>query len=246
MASGAQQVTGGGIGAYLEKAPLAALALGISSGFPYAMIGATLTTRLAQANITKSTITAFSLAFLVYNFKPLWAWVVDGVRLPLIGRLGQRVSWLLVAGALVMAAVANLALVDPGADIMRAAIAAILVGAAGATFDIVIDAYRIEILEPPAIGRRIGDEPVRLADRFRRCGRDRAGNRGARRLAGGVSRLRAARAAGDADRADRRRTRPASRHRGAPQPGRTRSVDLGDRSSSSSNARAPGSCWRSS
>ena len=100
---------------YLEKAPLAALALGISSGFPYAMIGATLTTRLAQAGITKSTITAFSLAFLVYNLKPLWAWVVDGVRLPVIGRLGQRVSWLLVGGVLVMAAVANLALVDPEA-----------------------------------------------------------------------------------------------------------------------------------
>ncbi|MBY8827690.1 AmpG family muropeptide MFS transporter [Hephaestia mangrovi] len=137
---------------YLEKAPLAALALGISSGFPYAMIGATLTTRLAQDNITKSTITAFSLAFLVYNLKPLWAWLVDGVRLPLLGRLGQRVSWLIVAGLLVMAAVANLALIDPKADIARAALAAILVGVAGATFDIVIDAYRIEILEPRQLG----------------------------------------------------------------------------------------------
>ena len=41
----------------------------------------------------------FSLAFLVYNLKFLWAWVVDGVRIPLLGRLGQRVSWLLLAGA---------------------------------------------------------------------------------------------------------------------------------------------------
>ncbi|MGN6278075.1 MAG: AmpG family muropeptide MFS transporter [Sphingomonas sp.] len=151
-----ETATGGswwdGVRPYLEKAPLAALALGISSGFPYAMIGATLTTRLSQDGITKSTITAFSLAFLVYNLKPLWAWVVDGVRLPLIGRLGQRVSWLIVAGLLVMAAVANLALIDPKADIARAALAAILVGAAGATFDIVIDAYRIEILEPRQLG----------------------------------------------------------------------------------------------
>ncbi len=141
-----------GLLAYLEKAPLAALALGISSGFPYAMIGATLTTRLAQNDITKSTITAFSLAFLVYNLKPLWAWVVDGVRLPLLGRLGQRVSWLVFVGLLVMAAVANLALVDPEADIAWTATAAILVGVAGATFDIVIDAYRIEILEPRQLG----------------------------------------------------------------------------------------------
>jgi PAT family beta-lactamase induction signal transducer AmpG len=140
-----------GLLAYFEKAPLAALALGISSGFPYAMIGATLTTRLAQNNITKSTITAFSLAFLVYNLKPLWAWVVDGVRLPVLGRLGQRVSWLVFVGLLVMAAVANLALVDPE-DIAWTATAAILVGIAGATFDIVIDAYRIELLEPRQLG----------------------------------------------------------------------------------------------
>ena len=141
-----------GVLPYFEKAPLAALALGISSGFPYAMIGATLTTRLAQDGITKSTVTAFSLAFLVYNLKPFWAWIVDGVKLPLIGALGQRVSWLIVAGLLVMAAVTNLALVDPKASISATAIAAILVGAAGATFDIVIDAYRIEILEPRQLG----------------------------------------------------------------------------------------------
>jgi PAT family beta-lactamase induction signal transducer AmpG len=138
---------------YAEKAPLAALALGISSGFPFAMIGATLTTRLSQDGITKSTITAFSLAFLVYNLKWIWAWTVDGVRLPILGRLGQRVSWLIFAGFLVIAAVANLALIDPNpADMMPMAIAAILVGAAGATFDVVIDAYRIEILEPRQLG----------------------------------------------------------------------------------------------
>ena len=56
---------------YFERAPLAALLLGIASGFPYAMIGATLTTRLTQDGFEKSSITAFSLAFLVYNFKPL-------------------------------------------------------------------------------------------------------------------------------------------------------------------------------
>ncbi|HTI31219.1 MAG TPA: MFS transporter [Sphingomonas sp.] len=141
---------------YLERAPLAALALGMSSGFPYAMIAATLTTRLSQDGIDKKTVTAFTLAFLVYNFKWLWAWIVDGVRLPLIGRLGQRVSWLLVTGVLVIAAVINLGLADPKADIGYVALAAILVGAAGATFDIVIDAYRIELLEPRQLGAGSG------------------------------------------------------------------------------------------
>jgi MFS transporter, PAT family, beta-lactamase induction signal transducer AmpG len=141
-----------GLRPYTEAAPIAAFFLGVSSGFPYAMIGATLTTRLAQDNITKSTVTAFALAFLVYNLKFLWAWVVDGIRLPLLGRLGQRVSWLIFAGVFVMAAVANLALQDPSANIVQTAFAAILVGVAGATFDIVIDAYRIELLEPRQLG----------------------------------------------------------------------------------------------
>jgi PAT family beta-lactamase induction signal transducer AmpG len=137
---------------YLEKAPLAALFLGVSSGFPYAMIGATLTTRLAQDGITKSTVTTFTLAFLVYNLKFLWAWIVDGIHIPLLGRLGQRVSWLILAGLFVMAAVANLAFQEPQANIFQTALAAILVGVAGATYDIVIDAYRIELLEPRQLG----------------------------------------------------------------------------------------------
>jgi MFS transporter, PAT family, beta-lactamase induction signal transducer AmpG len=141
-----------GVRAYTEKAPIAAFFVGVSSGFPYAMIGATLTTRLAQEGITKSTVTTFALAFLVYNLKFLWAWVVDGVKIPVLGRLGQRVSWLLVAGVMVIAAVANLAFQDPSADIYQTAIAAILVGVAGATYDIVIDAYRIELLEPRQLG----------------------------------------------------------------------------------------------
>ena len=141
---------------YLEKAPLAAFFHGVSSGFPYAMIGATLTTRLAQDGIDKKAVTAFTLAFLVYNLKPLWAWLVDGVRLPVIGRMGQRVSWMLLAGVLVIGAVVNLALVDPRASLVSTAYAAILVGLAGATFDIVIDAYRIELLEPRQLGTGSG------------------------------------------------------------------------------------------
>ncbi|MCK0128097.1 MFS transporter [Erythrobacter sp. F6033] len=141
---------------YLEKETLAAFFIGVSSGFPYAMLGATLTTRLAQGGIDKQTVTAFSLAFLVYNFKVFWAWIVDGVRLPVIGRLGQRVSWMLLAGVLVIASVINLALVDPSDSLQATIIAAVLVGAAGATFDIVIDAYRIEILKPYQLGTGSG------------------------------------------------------------------------------------------
>ena len=137
---------------YVEREPLAALMLGLSSGFPYAMIGATLTTRLAQDGIDKRSVTAFSLAFLVYNLKWIWSPLVDSLRLPLLGRLGQRVSWLVFAGALVMAAVAWLALLDPKDDLLLFAAAAIAVAVAGATYDIVIDAYRIETLRPEQLG----------------------------------------------------------------------------------------------
>ena len=143
---------GSAVKPYFEKESLGAFFVGISSGFPYAMIGATLTTRLAQDGIDKKTVTAFTLAFLVYNLKIFWAWIVDGVRLPVIGHLGQRVSWLLLTGLLVIAAVINLALVDPAASIGATVLAALFVGVAGATFDIVIDAYRIETLKPYQLG----------------------------------------------------------------------------------------------
>jgi PAT family beta-lactamase induction signal transducer AmpG len=141
-----------GVRPYVEAAPLAAAFLGVSSGFAFAMIGATLTTRLAQYGIRKSAVTAFALTFLAFNFKFLWAPLVDNVRLPILGRFGQRRSWLWLVGTLVMAAVVFLGSVDPAAALPTVATAAILVGIAGATFDIVIDAYRIELLEPRQLG----------------------------------------------------------------------------------------------
>jgi len=141
---------------YFEKESLAAFFLGISSGYPFALLAATLTTRLKQDGIEKSTITAFTLAFFVYNLKPLWAWIIDGVRLPVLGRLGHRVSWMLVTGTLVIAATVNLGLVEPATDLGGTVLAAVLLGLAGASFDIVIDAYRIETLKPYQLGTGSG------------------------------------------------------------------------------------------
>ncbi|HEY7657466.1 MAG TPA: MFS transporter [Burkholderiales bacterium] len=145
-----------GLAPYLESAPLAALFLGISSGFTFAMIGATLITRLAQHGINKTAVTAFALTFLAYNLKFLWAPVVDNVRLPVIGRFGQRRSWLWATGVLVIAAVVFLGIADPGDSLHLVAVAAIAMGVAGATFDIIIDAYRIELLEPRQLGAGSG------------------------------------------------------------------------------------------
>jgi PAT family beta-lactamase induction signal transducer AmpG len=145
-----------GLRPYLEPAPLAALFLGISSGFAFAMIGATLTTRLAQQGFTRSAVTAFALTFLAYNFKFLWAPIIDHVRLPILGRFGQRRSWLWVTGALVMVAVAALGIADARDSLAVFAFMAVGMAFAGATFDIIIDAYRIELLEPRQLGAGSG------------------------------------------------------------------------------------------
>lgn len=141
---------------YVEAAPLAAFFLGVSSAFPYALIGATLTTRLAQDGITKSAVTAFALTFLAYNFKFLWAPIVDNMKLPAIGRFGQRRSWLWLISLLVICAVVFLGVADPNQALFTVAIAAITLGVAGATLDIIIDAYRIELLEPHQLGTGSG------------------------------------------------------------------------------------------
>ena len=141
---------------YVEAEPLAAFFLGISSAFPFALIGATLTTRLAQDGISKSAVTAFALTFLAYNFKFLWAPLIDNVKLPIIGRFGQRCSWLWVISLLVILAVTFLGVVDPNRALSTVAIAAISLGVLGATLDIIIDAYRIELLEPYQLGTGSG------------------------------------------------------------------------------------------
>lgn len=142
---------------YVEAGPLGALALGMASGTPYTMIAATLTTRLAESGIEKKSVTAFGLALLVYSFKPLWAPVIDRARIPVLtGLIGQRRAWLVVAIAFASLAIAWLGALDPTADIGLFAAAAITVGFAGATLDIVIDAIRIEWLREDQMGAGSG------------------------------------------------------------------------------------------
>ena len=159
MATSAAEGSGGwrnslpeGVRPYLEPAPLTALFLGISSGFPFALLAATLTQRLSEAGIEKKSISAFALALLIYSFKWAWAPLVDRIKLPGSKTFGQRRTWLWLAACLVAAAVAVLGFASPEADIQSVVIGALLLGFAGATFDIVIDAYRIEVLEPRQLG----------------------------------------------------------------------------------------------
>ncbi|MFN3371125.1 MAG: AmpG family muropeptide MFS transporter [Sphingomonadaceae bacterium] len=142
---------------YLERGPVGALLLGLSSGAPFAMIAATLTTRLAESGIDKKTVTAFALTFLLYNLKFLWAPIIDRGRIPLLAdAIGQRRAWLVVIAACVIAALVWMGRVDPVADIRMMVLAALTVAFFGASFDVVIDAFRIESLEARQLGAGSG------------------------------------------------------------------------------------------
>lgn len=145
-----------GVRPYTERAPIAAFFLGISSGLPFTLLAATLTQRLSEAGIERKTISAFALVLLIYSIKWAWAPIVDRVRLPLSGRFGQRRTWLLLCAALVIVGIVILAQADPSAGVQKVLLAALVLGFAGATYDIVIDAYRIELLEPEQLGTGSG------------------------------------------------------------------------------------------
>jgi MFS transporter, PAT family, beta-lactamase induction signal transducer AmpG len=133
---------------YFTKPALAALAFGISSGFPFTLLAATLTQWLSEEGIARKSVAIFSWVLFTYNLKVLWAPLIDNVKVPVLSRfLGQRQSWLVVSSILLTLAIFNLATQDPKAGLKTFAIAAILVGICGATFDIVIDAFRIELLK---------------------------------------------------------------------------------------------------
>lgn len=142
---------------YLQKEPVGALLLGLSSGAPFAMIASTLTTRLAESGIEKKTVTAFALIFLFYNIKFLWAPLIDRIRLPLLANaLGQRRAWLFTIAGCTLAAIVWMGRVDPAANLGLMVVATMTVAFFGATFDIIIDAFRIDSLKPDQLGAGSG------------------------------------------------------------------------------------------
>jgi PAT family beta-lactamase induction signal transducer AmpG len=135
------------MGPYIRPRPIAALLLGISSGFPLALLLGTMTFWLTKVGIDKKTI-GFAVGLTTpYTLKFLWAPFIDRVKLPLLTQwVGQRRAWLFFIQALLFGAVWMLGASDPAHHIGSFALWAIVVSFLGATQDIVVDAYRIEIL----------------------------------------------------------------------------------------------------
>jgi PAT family beta-lactamase induction signal transducer AmpG len=130
---------------YLEPAAWRMLCLGFAAGLPLLLVLGTLSFRLREAGIDRSTIGFLSWVGLAYAFKWVWSPLVDRMPLPLLTRwLGRRRSWLLLAQSLVMAGLVGMALLDPQAALEPVVYCALLVAFGSATQDIALDAFRIE------------------------------------------------------------------------------------------------------
>lgn len=139
--------------ALADRRVAAMLLLGMAAGLPFFLIFDTLSAWLRQSGVSLQTITVFALATLSYALKFVWAPVVDRVSLPVIGtRLGQRRSWMILTQLIIITGLFLIAGSQPELDLTRVALLAVLVGFAGATQDVAIDAWRIEIVEESRYG----------------------------------------------------------------------------------------------
>ena len=156
--------------AFLDRRALIMLFLGFSAGVPILLIFSSLSLWLGEAGIDKSAVTFFSWAALGYSFKFIWAPLVDELPVPyLTKKLGRRRAWLFIAQCMIICAICIMAFTNPALkqpinyilsfaglhipihienwSIVQMAMGAVLLGFSGATQDIVIDAYRIELAE---------------------------------------------------------------------------------------------------
>jgi PAT family beta-lactamase induction signal transducer AmpG len=132
---------------YLKPRVLIVLFLGFASGLPLALSTSTLAVWLTERNVDLATIGLFSLVGLPYTFKFIWAPLVDALDVPVLSRLlGRRRGWLIFTQILIVIAVVILGVSDPEKSLTFVLIGAVLVAAASATQDIVIDAFRVESL----------------------------------------------------------------------------------------------------
>lgn len=127
--------------------------LGFASGLPFLLILSTLSIWLAEVGISKTIIGLFAWVSIPYTLKFLWGPMVDNVRLPFLTKyFGLRRSWILLAQVCLWLTLIGLGNTNPVTSLWSTALFALLVGCSSAIQDIVIEAYRIEILPADKIG----------------------------------------------------------------------------------------------
>jgi PAT family beta-lactamase induction signal transducer AmpG len=127
--------------------------LGFSSGLPLALTGGTLQAWMSTAGISIHTIGIFTLVAFPYTLKFLWSPFMDRFAPPWLGR---RRGWIIITQAALMLAIGAMAFTSPAQDLSAVAILALLVAFASASQDIVVDAYRTDILRADERGPGAG------------------------------------------------------------------------------------------
>ncbi|UTW55566.1 MFS transporter [Kordiimonas sp. SCSIO 12610] len=137
-----------GLRAYFEKPVFATFLLGISQGFPLTLVISLSGFWLARYGVDKKTIGLLALATTPYVLKPLWAPIIDRLELGVLARIvGHRRIWMFLIQGMLAIAILCLSFLRPDQQIETVAFLIVLIGFLSASQDIVIDAYRIEIVD---------------------------------------------------------------------------------------------------
>ena len=138
----------GGLAVYGERRVFIMLLLGFSAGLPFLLIFDTLSAWLREDGLSLEVIGFFGLATLSYTLKFIWAPLIDRTTIPfLTPLLGHRRSWMVVTQAAVVFGLWSISGQNPSTSLASVALFAVLTGVFGATQDIVIDAWRIEVAD---------------------------------------------------------------------------------------------------
>jgi MFS transporter, PAT family, beta-lactamase induction signal transducer AmpG len=138
---------------YREPRLIAVLLMGFASGLPLALTFGTLSFWLSEVGVSRTSIGLFALVGISYSLKFLWSPAIDRLPIPILTtRLGRRRGWALAIQPPLALAILALGLTDPRSDPALTALAAVIVAFLSASQDIVIDAYRIELLRPEEQG----------------------------------------------------------------------------------------------
>ncbi len=130
---------------YFDRRMLKILLLGAISGFPWVIIGSSLSLWLKEDGLSRSTIGWAGLIFAVYAFNYLWAPIIDRVRIPwLTNKIGHRRGWIVLMQAIILICLICWSFINPTANLTLVISIGLIIAIASATQDITVDALRIE------------------------------------------------------------------------------------------------------
>ena len=130
---------------YIDIRMLRILLLGAISGFPWVLIGSSLSLWLKEDGLSRSTIGWAGLIFAVYAFNYLWAPLIDRIQVPILSKkLGHRRAWIIIMQSFILGSLIFWSLINPSDDLTLVILVGLIIAIASATQDITVDALRIE------------------------------------------------------------------------------------------------------